>query len=167
MPNDKARRRALRVAIYINLLGGEPIRLDHGSYGIYEFALLEQFAQLGQHVGYKRATEARNKADALIARQGLIPTVLELFGTKQPENRAVDSLASTIHAVQYQPTAGQKRIERQRCGRKLRHPHLLSALMHAAQLNDPGLSIYECQFCGGLHLGHARPWDSTASLQNT
>jgi hypothetical protein len=155
MPKDAARRRALRIDIYINLLGGDPIRFQHGSYGIYEFALLEQFAQLGQHVGHRRATKARKKADAQVARQGLIPTVLELFGTEQPENRAANTLASTIHPIQYEPTPGEKRIARQRCGRKLRHPNLLSALKHAAELNDPSLSLYECQFCDGLHLGHA------------
>lgn len=154
MPNDKARRRALRIAIYINLLGVDPIPFKHGSYGIYEFALLEQFAQLGQNVGHKRATEARRRADELVVRQGLIPTVLELFGTEQPENRARDSFASTIHPTQHEPTPGEKRIERQRCRRKLRHPNLLSALKHAARLDDAGLDIYECQFCDGLHVGH-------------
>jgi hypothetical protein len=155
MPNGADRRRALRIAIYINLLGHDPISFKHSSYGIYEFALMEQFAELGQRVGHKRATEARKKGDTLVARQGLIPTVLELFGTEQPEDRAGDTLASTIPLIQYEPTPGEKRIERQRCRRKLRHPNLLSALKHAAKLEDPGLNVYECEFCDGLHLGHA------------
>lgn len=44
MSTDAARRRALRFAIYINLLGRDPVRFNHGGYGKYEFALQEQFA---------------------------------------------------------------------------------------------------------------------------
>lgn len=164
MPNGAEKRRALRTAIYIRLLGQKPIPFQHRSYGAYEFALLEQFAQLGQSVGYKNAVEARKQGDTLITRQGLIPTVRELFGTEHPEHQPAVTLASTLQLIQSETAAahsgGEKRMEKQICRRKLRHPDLLSALTHAARLNDPGLTIYECPFCDGLHVGHATSVDA-------
>lgn len=46
--------------------------------------------------------------------------------------------------------------EHNECLRKLRHPHFLSALQHAIQLSEEGISIYKCHWCGWLHLGHSR-----------
>ena len=40
------------------------------------------------------------------------------------------------------------------CRRKLCHPHYLSALSHARQLNDDELIIYPCPICQHLHIGH-------------
>lgn len=60
----------------------------------------EPDGKVRRHVGQKRANEVRNKGEELIARRGLISTILELFGTEQPEDRAEDAFASTVHAIQ-------------------------------------------------------------------
>ena len=52
---------------------------------------------------------------------------------------------------------GRRRLyDREGCG-KLRHPHWMTALMHAEHLKKKGqeraLGIYVCEFCNGLHVG--------------
>jgi hypothetical protein len=46
--------------------------------------------------------------------------------------------------------------EKQSCLRKYRHPNFLSAVMHAREIDDGGLCIYGCEYCGGSHVGHAQ-----------
>jgi hypothetical protein len=45
---------------------------------------------------------------------------------------------------------------RRNCRRKIRHPHYLSALLHACRLRqDENLIIYPCSVCQYLHVGHS------------
>ena len=47
--------------------------------------------------------------------------------------------------------------DRRNCKRKLRHPHYLSALLHARCLRqDENLIIYPCSVCSHLHVGHSK-----------
>ena len=46
--------------------------------------------------------------------------------------------------------------DRRNCRRKIRHPHYLSALLHACRLRqDENLIIYPCSVCQHLHVGHS------------
>ena len=46
--------------------------------------------------------------------------------------------------------------DRRNCKRKLRHPHYLSALLHARCLRqDENLTIYPCSVSRHLHVGHS------------
>jgi hypothetical protein len=52
---------------------------------------------------------------------------------------------------------GHRSRDRRNCRRKLRHPHYLSALLHARRLRqDDNLGIYPCPICRRLHVGHSR-----------
>jgi hypothetical protein len=48
---------------------------------------------------------------------------------------------------------------RKQCGTKFRHETILGALRHADHLrvlNDSPQMIYECEFCGWIHVGHVK-----------
>jgi hypothetical protein len=52
---------------------------------------------------------------------------------------------------------GYNSRDRRNCRRKIRHPHYLTALLHARRLRqDNNLIIYPCCFCQHLHVGHSR-----------
>ncbi len=55
------------------------------------------------------------------------------------------------------PRKLRKRYDSQCCG-KLRHENYLTALRHAARLRsfhpNDSFSVYHCDFCTGLHVGH-------------
>ena len=52
---------------------------------------------------------------------------------------------------------GYNSRKRRGCRRKIRHPHYLSALLHARRLpQDDNLSIYSCGLCSNLHVGHSK-----------
>jgi hypothetical protein len=53
---------------------------------------------------------------------------------------------------------GYNNRKRRSCWRKIRHPHYLSALLHARRLlpQDDNLSIYPCELCSNLHVGHSK-----------
>jgi hypothetical protein len=51
---------------------------------------------------------------------------------------------------------GYNSRDRRNCRRKVRHPHYLSALLHACRLRqDADLIIYPCNVCQHLHVGHS------------
>ena len=42
------------------------------------------------------------------------------------------------------------------CVRKIRHYTMRSAKEHMRKLDDPGLHVYLCPYCGRYHVGHDR-----------
>jgi hypothetical protein len=52
---------------------------------------------------------------------------------------------------------GYSSRDRRNCRCKIRHPHYLTALLHARRLRqDDNLVIYPCCLCRHLHVGHSR-----------
>jgi hypothetical protein len=47
-------------------------------------------------------------------------------------------------------------MQDEECRRKLCHTDYLSALWQARRLAEENISIYPCNVCNGLHLGHDR-----------
>jgi len=54
------------------------------------------------------------------------------------------------------------------CKGKLRHPHFLSAMLHANMLTKDRerLTIYECQGCGFAHVGHLKKTHLKTQFEN-
>ena len=65
------------------------------------------------------------------------------------------------------PKQRRKLYDRECCG-KLRHEHMLSALIHINNLRINGetknLGIYVCEFCTGVHVGQAKQWKALTEL---
>jgi hypothetical protein len=153
MQAGATQRRALRYAIYIRLLGDEPLSFEHSDYGAYELELHAQFALLCLKAGAHAARSARKRGEDLIRRKGVFATAAEL------SNPSATALVSARDSATEERSDGRHsptRTEKCNCRRKVRHARFWSALSHAAQLHDPNLCVYTCAVCNGLHVGHNR-----------
>lgn len=55
--------------------------------------------------------------------------------------------------------ASKRRLRRNACIGKQRHPDLPAAMRHIKSLwhkdgHHPGVQPYHCRYCGGYHVGH-------------
>lgn len=164
-----ATRQGMRLALYIKLMGCEPIVCEHPDYKVYLGLLQAQYEEFTKTLDPALVSTARMQGRALIRSDTVSGAVRKLFPGPGPfapyiPKKRPKGPAHTPAKVRPappprqlpSPTSGKTRKRRERsCTYKLRHPNVLSALLHAADLNDDGLVIYECEFCDGLHVGHA------------
>jgi hypothetical protein len=168
----KSKQSALRFALYVKALGGEPVPFNQRDFGTYAIALQQQYEELRHSLDRKVVVEARNAARALIRKQTLAVAAQAIIPISQSASRDEEALDAAF------PTAGQINVtsnailhEETRscmpsrsdvsssravwnCQRKIRHPDYLSAIKHARCLGDEELNIYPCSACSGLHVGH-------------
>lgn len=162
------KRAAMRLAVYVRELGGEPAKLRGNAYCEWERALQKQYQQLRESLGKEAGQAARVRGRAVIRREGLSAAVADLLpGTKQTQrekgsgsNSVADQrlaqLAAAPLPMKASATLAQAAIVPNPlvCQRKYRHLNFLSAMLHARQIQSPGLHVYPCEFCDGLHIGH-------------
>lgn len=161
---DEIKRRAMRLAVYIRQLGADPVHLRGTDYRSWERGLQKQYQTLRATLGTEAGQAARVRGRALIRREGLSSIVADLLPVPTRAQRKQVSRANPSA----QKSAGSVLVEAPiswvevpvttnpaTCKRKYRHPHFLSAMLHARRLGSPGLQVYPCEHCHyGLHVGH-------------
>lgn len=158
----KHRRRALRLAVYIELMGGVPTTYSGQPFSNYANELEQQYVALRQELGADLSGAARSTGRHLIRKNGFaaIKARLESTGSLMQPNQEADGRGNSWVAHSYPTTPilsereGIRRKAASKCRRKRKHPDYLSALHHASLLGDEGLNIYPCDVCHGLHVGH-------------
>jgi len=167
-----SKRKALRFAVYIKCLGGEPLPHAHVDYRAYATALQSQYDRLKQTLDPAAVQEARKAGRLLIRRKSLtvvMEKVLPAISSNPPgighshiqgsalpaESDRSSSELCLAKAENIHPQVLRRAIVRdlRNCQRKMRHLDYLSALKHACRLGDD-INIYPCHLCRGLHVGH-------------
>ena len=171
-----SKRSALRFAVYIRCLGGEPLPFAHKGYRAYALALQRQYEQLRQTLDPVAAQEARRAGRLLIRQKSLLVAASNSFlvippdssthdGQQDPGSTTMPAKSASTKINGSSATAdseGENLRKAQRlrmkdarnCRRKIRHSNYLSALQHACNLAQNDINIYPCPICDGLHLGH-------------
>jgi hypothetical protein len=163
-----SKREALRLAVYVRELGAEPVALQGKDYRGWERGLQRQYQELRESLGKEAGQSARVRGRAVIRREGLSSAVADLLPTPMRSQRrnadnskpvadqslpqtaaASASVKDPVNLVQ-RAIAPNPRV----CQRKYRHSNFLTAMLHARELRSPGLHVYPCDVCGGLHVGH-------------
>ena len=165
MNEREARRSALRLIAYIQITGVEPVPFEHENYRSYVASLQRQYGLLRAAMSPEAQRLTTIAGRALVSSQGLewiaANSAAALPLQLDSQSRAQGGTVLTRHPK----TGGQESAfpkkewnaqARWNCNRKLRHPHYLSAWLHAARLGEPGLECYPCPVCGGIHVGHRK-----------
>lgn len=50
--------------------------------------------------------------------------------------------------------ASKRNKRRRSCDGKVRHASSFCARIALRKMHEPGMQVYQCQFCGGYHIGH-------------
>jgi len=161
-----AKRRALRLAMYIQFLGEQPVQLRQDDYRAHQLALAEQFTRIRGTVSGAAVKSACKWADTLISRKGLLRAAEEISPPRTVE-RSDRREMSCIGSKELTPPQSRaaRQLERT-CRRKVRHRHFIGALRHALELGDPNLRVYRCSCCDGLHVGHPQPKQQSCRIEN-
>lgn len=159
-------RTALRWVVYIRTMGGEPIPFQHGSHREWALALQRQHEQLRLGVAPEFCKTAKLSARALIKQKGYrraaneaVPVSVCTSSAAEPwggpdgcEYVPADTNDPRGQLLSAKEPRALKRAENA-CCHKVRHPHHLSAVLHAIRLGKD-VRVFECQACGFLHVGH-------------
>ena len=148
----KLKREALRLAIYIRMLGKSPVVSETNDWGVRATELRKQYESA------RGSTEAEKGRQGRIAGRGLI----RKYGLVGAAQILLPEIFRNVSACDDLPFADRCRPDSKRytsketwnCRRKLKHVDLLSALRHAEALGDPEMVVYACMICGALHVGH-------------
>jgi len=157
--------RAMRLAVYIRELGVPPVALRGADYLGWERALQKQYQQLRESLGKEAGQAARVRGRSLIRKQGLREAVGELVPPVPRTDRKKGSRAQPVHSdgsaqTSVEPMAAALHPRSVAvpnpvtCQRKYRHVNFLTAMLHARRIHSPGLHVYPCDICDGLHVGH-------------
>ena len=181
-----SKRTALRFAVYIRGLGGEPLPFAHKDYRAYAAALHRQYNKLRLAFNPTVVKEARAAGRLRIRRQSLvlaagnslpgIPSIahasddqhnpshaLSLLKTARAQLRRASSMGE-VEAENLPKTQRQSAKDAWNCRRKIRHSDYLSAIRHASRLQQQELNIYPRYFFwsgsgpGSLRLRIFRAW---------
>lgn len=165
--NRDFEREAMRLAVYIREIGAEPVALRGKDYRGWERNLQRQYQQLRETLGRDAGQAARVRGRGIIRNRGLSGAAADLQpvamrpGRKTiagPEDTIDETPAQRAAAETAEGTAISARFDVSPnpsvCKRKYRHVNFLSAILHAQRIDSPGLDVYPCELCGGLHVGH-------------
>jgi hypothetical protein len=162
---SRNRRLVWRLSLYINALGGTPIPSTGQPLPTYAEELQRQYQRLREERRPEVSRAARIVGRTAIRKHGLRAAASKLAcpGRSDLEDhrgtidelKQQDSLESRQETSNVAgPASEVSRRDLLNCRRKLRHTNFLTALMHAARLDDDDLRVYPCGVCKGLHVGH-------------
>lgn len=154
-------RTALRWVVYIRTMSGEPVPFHHGSHLEWALHLQRQHERLRRAMAPELARTAKASAKDLIRRNNYRATAEE--ATPIPGCVPDAQHGSEASSAGQEGAIGTEQMLTAKspsnawspdasCRRKLRHPDLWSALVHARRLGG-GVRVYICD-CGGAHVGH-------------
>jgi len=172
------RRLVWRLTLFIKALGAIPSHDTGQHLPTYVAELQHQYQRLREELGPEACRTSRIAVRAAIRKYSLAKAASEFSCSGRPN---LDNVRETMAEQKQQDSpswppvvlnsaalaSATNRRELSNCRRKLRHTNVLSALLHASQLQDDDLHIYPCSLCQGLHVGHDPEWKARRYRQIT